>query len=174
MLESLGNLERQINEAAQRMAANQRKAAQKLRGASSMIQEERMGDKLRQGAWLARRGMWPMAATREKELQANTEQLRERVRDAQSSLEQPESDENLKQALRAAEQLRQEMESLERQQRRTPGSSENREGQQGGQGSQGQDSQARGGQQPGEGSRGRAGGSPLGGRAKIVLDHGAC
>ncbi len=169
LLESLGNLERQINEAAQRMAASQRKAAQKLRGASSMIQEERMGDKLRQGAWLARRGMWPMAATREKELQANTEQLRDRVRDAQNSLEQPGSDENLKQALRAAEQLRQELESLERQQRRSPGNSENREGQQGrqgseGQGSEDQGSQARGGQQAGEGSMGRAGGSPLGGR----------
>lgn len=123
-----------------------------------------MGDKLRQGAWLARRGMWPMAATREKELQANTEQLRDRVLDAQNSLEQPGSDENLKQALRAAEQLRQELESLERQQRRSPGGSENREGQQGSQGSQGQGSQARGGQQAGEGSTGRADGSPLGGR----------
>ncbi|MCZ6751213.1 MAG: hypothetical protein O7E51_05205 [Acidobacteria bacterium] len=164
LLESLGNIERQINAAAQRMAASQRKTAQKLRGASSMIQEERMGDKLRQGAWLARRGMWPMAATREKELQANTEQLRDRVRDAQNSLEQPGSDENLKQALRAAEQLRQELESLERQQRRSPGGSENREGQQGSQGSQGQGSQARGGQQAGEGSTGRADGSPLGGR----------
>jgi len=49
----------------------------------------------------------------------------------------------------AAEQLRQELESLERQQ--------------GSQGSQGQGSQARGGQQAGEGSTGRAGGSPYGG-----------
>ena len=129
-----------------------------------MIQENRMADKLRQGAWLVRRGMWPTAAIREKDLQADTEQLRERIRDAQRSLEQAGSDEHLREALAAAEQLRQELESIERQQRRSPGGSENRDGQRGEQGSQAQGSQASGGQPGGEGSAGRAGGSPYGGQ----------
>ena len=159
MLDTLSNLERQINEVAQRLAASQRKAAQQLRGASSMIQENRMADKLRQGAWLARRGMWPMAATREKDLQADTEQLQERVQDAQGSLEQAGSDEHLREALASAEQLRQELESIERQQRGSPGRPGNRDGQRGEQGSQ-----AGGNQPSGAGSAGRAGGGPYGGQ----------
>ena len=115
LLESLGGLERQINEAARRMAANQRKATQKLRGASSLIQEQRMADKIRQGAWLAQRRMWPMAVSREDDLQADTEQLREQVRDAQRSLQQEGSDDKLREALAVAERLRQELESIERQ-----------------------------------------------------------
>ncbi|OFW11862.1 MAG: hypothetical protein A3H27_16680 [Acidobacteria bacterium RIFCSPLOWO2_02_FULL_59_13] len=125
-LESLRNLERQINEASGRMADSQRKTAQQLRGASSSIQEERMADKIRQGGWLAQQGMWPTAAPIEKDLLADLRNLENRIKEAQRSLEAGGTEGKLQEALAAAERVRQGLENMGT---RQPGSQEGTPGQ---------------------------------------------
>ena len=150
LLESLNSLEKQINEAAGNMAGNQKKTAQQLRGASSYIQDERMADKIRQGAFLEQRGLFPMASPGEEDLRAGMENLAERLKDAQQSLGQKGAEDKLQEALNLAERVRQGLESLERQRmgEQGPGNQAGDRGSQQGQ----QDNQNRerqGGNQPG-------------------------
>ena len=79
LLEGIRNMEQQLSQTAGRMADNQRRTAQQLREASSSIQEERLGDKIRQGAWLEQQGLWPTAAPVEDDLRADFDRLAERV-----------------------------------------------------------------------------------------------
>ena len=158
LLDALRNMEKQINEAAGRMAADQKKTAQKLRGASSSIQEERMADKIRQGAWLSQRGVWPMAASVEEELRANLENLSGQLRDAQRSLQPGGAEDKLREALEAAERVRQGLESMGQQ--RQPGAQQNAGQQQSGQ--QGQQQSGQGQQQSGQGQQSGRGGENQG------------
>ena len=171
LLEALNTLNRQINEAAGRLAGNQKKTSQKLRGAASLIEDQRMEDKLRQGAFLEQRGMFPMAAPAENDLRAGMDQLAERLKDAQKSLEQNGAGDKLQEALNLAERVRQGLESLERQRNGAEGGPDNRngeqgfqqgqkgqQGQQGGQGQQGKQGQnSQQGQQAGQGQQGQQG-----------------
>lgn len=149
LLQSLQNLERQLNQTASRLADTEKKAAQKLREAASSIQEERMEDKLGQGAWLAQQGLWATAAPMEEDLRKDLESLAGRVQEAQRALGQKGPEDKLRQALEAAERVRQGLESMEGQRSESSDSASRQpgEGQQPGQG-----------QQPGE--RGQPGNQP--------------
>ncbi|MBI1956678.1 MAG: hypothetical protein HYS38_09820, partial [Acidobacteria bacterium] len=159
LLDALRNMEKQINEAAGRMASDQKKTAQKLRGAASSIQEERLADKIRQGAWLSQRGVWPLAATVEEDLRANLENLSGQLRDAQRSLQPGGAEDKLREALEAAERVRQGLESMGQQGQ--PGAQRNAGQQQSGQQGQQQSGQ---GQQSGRGGENQSaqGGQPGG------------
>ena len=111
-LEALNNLQHDINQMAARLAAGQKKTAQKLRGAGSMIQDERLADNIRQGAWLEQRGLWPMAYPQEEELSGGMDQLAERLKDAQSSLAAEGDGDKLQEALNLAERVRRGLEEL--------------------------------------------------------------
>ncbi|MBI4458688.1 MAG: hypothetical protein HY648_01350 [Acidobacteria bacterium] len=148
-LESLRDLEKQINEAAGRMAADEKKASQQLRGASSSIQEERMADKIRQGAWLSQRGVWPMATNVEDDLRSDLENLGRQLRDAQRSLQGGGSEEKLREALEAAERVRQGLESLGQQQQSGGQDAGRQPRQQGQQQQRGENGQRAQGEQPG-------------------------
>ncbi len=149
LLDEIREMERSINEAAGRMAGTQREAAKDLRGASAMIQEERFNDKIRQGAWLSQRGMWPTAAPIEDDLGASMQQLRDRLQQARAAVGAEAPEDKMLQALEAAERVRQGLERM--------GEGNHEAGQEGsrgsrpGEGQQQASGQSESGQQPGQG-----------------------
>ena len=157
LLDGLRNMEQQLSQTAGRMADNQRRTAQQLREASSSIQEERLGDKIRQGAWLEQQGLWPTAAPVEDDLSADFDRLAERVRNAEQALGERSTGDRLREALTAAERVRQGLERMDRGMQ--PGSQPGQQGQEGQAGQQG-------GNQPGsQMAGGQPGGNQPGGVA---------
>ncbi|MBI3933750.1 MAG: hypothetical protein HY316_03605 [Acidobacteria bacterium] len=150
LLDGLRELEQQINQSAVRMAGDQKDAARNLRSAGAMIQEERMADKIRQGAWLSQRGLAPTAAPVEEDLRAGIGRLTDKLEQAKGSFEAGGEGDKLQRALETAERVRQGLEAMGSQ----PGQ-QGRQGQQGQQqaqqGQQGQPGQA--GQQAGNGNQ---------------------
>jgi hypothetical protein len=171
LLDGLRALEQQINQSAARMAGSEPETAKDLRGASSWIQDERMADKIRQGAWLSQQGLFPTAGPVEEDLLAGLQQLRNRLQNAQRSLAAGGgAEDKLQQALRTAERVRQGLESLgqpgDQQGQQGPGGQSGQQQAQGSQqGQQGQqEQQAAGGQQGNGGQQGgNASGQPQSG-----------
>ena len=139
-LDALNQFKQQVGETAARMAATQRKTAQRLREAMSMIQDERLEDKIRQGAYMEQRGMWPLASPAEENLAEDMQKLAQRMKEAKDSFGGEKGDDKLQQALTTAERIRQGLEGLGQQQRDSSGQqkSSGRDGQQNGSGREGQ------------------------------------
>jgi hypothetical protein len=153
MLDELRDLEQQLNQSAARMSGDQKKTAADLRSAAGTIQDERMADKVRQGAWLSQRGLWPTAAPVEEDLKANLDKLKDQIGQAQRSFQAGGGgDEKLQRALETAERVRQGLEAMGSQ----PGQ-QGQQGQNGQQGQQGQNGQRGQQGQPGQGQQGQGG-----------------
>jgi len=173
LLDGLRELETQINKSAATIAGAQKDAARDLRGASAMIQEERMADKVRQGAYLTQRGLAPTAAPVEEDLRAGLERLRDKINEAKDAFTEGNGEDKLQRALEAAERVRQGLEEMGPQQGSQQGSQQGQQNQQGQQGQQAQSGQSgqqgqqgQGGQQAGNGNQqgNQQGGNPYGTR----------
>ena len=167
LLDDLSKLEPEIEKAARDMATSQRSASGKLRDALGDMQKQELRLKMKWSLEVMKRGMGSYVMTRQPAVTQGLNDLRDRVREAQSALnrEQP-GGQDIEAALGRAEHLREQLEQLKNSAR---GQQKGQQAKPGQQSQQGQASgQQPGGQQPGQsqsatgqsGSAGPGGGSP--------------
>jgi hypothetical protein len=164
MADDLARLEREMQTAARDMAGSQRGAANKVREALGDMQQRELSGRLKQSSEFIRRGYGAYAYMREAPINDALESLREKMREAQSALNdkgQPgaggtKGQQELESALNRVEKMRQQMERMGR----NPGNQQGqgKQGQKGEQGQGQQPGQQQGqGQQPGQGEKGGRG-----------------
>jgi len=139
MLAELQALEKSMQDAARRLAANQPKASQRLRETLSAAQQSELSARLRVAADGLRRGYGFYVAQREEPVSEALNQLRQGVEEARRLAQGEGGDQNLERALNRVERLRQQLEQAMAAQRdRAQGQQgQGQEGQQGQQGQQG-------------------------------------
>ncbi|HXA03783.1 MAG TPA: hypothetical protein VNY30_03050, partial [Bryobacteraceae bacterium] len=146
LIEELTQIEKDMQKAARDMAASQPSASGKLRDALAEAQKQDLGMKMGWSVEVMRQGYAPYALTRQPAVTEGLNQLRDRVREAQGSMNRDQAGGNdLEAALGRAEQLREQLEQLKRQ---GPGQQGRQGDQQGKQSGQQQPGQQPGGQQP--------------------------
>ncbi|HXI42805.1 MAG TPA: hypothetical protein VNH83_22675 [Bryobacteraceae bacterium] len=161
LIEALTQLEQEMQRAARDMAGSQRSASGKLRDALGDVQKQELRLKMGWTVEVMRRGMGAYALTRQPEITRGLNQLRDRMREAQSAIgREPDSGQALEAALDRVEQLRQRLEEL-KSAGQQPGAkgeqgSQRQKGEaQGQQGQQGQKDEAQG-QQGSQSGKGEA------------------
>lgn len=173
LIEALTQLEQEMQRAARDMAGSQRSASGKLRDALGDVQKQELRLKMGWTVEVMRRGMGAYALTRQPEITRGLNQLRDRMRDAQSAMDrEADGGQDLEAALGRVEQLRQRLEEMKGAGQRGTKSQQGSQGQereaQGQQGSkaqkgQGQQGKAQNGDAAGQkGSQGQKGESPGG------------
>lgn len=111
MLEELQRLEREMQESARELAGSQRSASARLREALGEMQKGELALRMRYAAEMLRRGLGGFIAPREAPVTAGLNQLRDRLREAQSALDRaPAGSGDLERALAGLERLRQQIE----------------------------------------------------------------
>lgn len=172
MLDKLTALEEKMQAAARDMAGSQPAASRKLRDALGEMQQQELRLKMKWSLEVMRRGMAEYALPREMPVTQGLNQLRDRVREAQSALDaQQAGGQDIEAALRRAEQLREQLEQMRNGAQGKAGQSKGESKGQSGKGNgqeRGQDQQGQApGEQPGQTSEGQgsesASGSPSGG-----------
>ena len=156
LLNDLTKLEEDMQRSARDMAGSQPAASSKLRDALGEMQQQELRLKMKWSLEIMKRGMPEYALPREIPVTQGLNQLRDRLREAQSALNQqkPGQGQDVEAALARAEQLRRELEQMksaaEGRQTQTKGGQQ--KGTQAGQKGQGQQS---GQGQPGQGQPGQ-------------------
>jgi hypothetical protein len=162
LIEALTQLEQDMQKAGRDMAGSQRSASSKLRDALGDVQKQELRLKMGWTVEVMRRGMGAYALMRQPEITRGLNQLRDRMREAQSALNhEQDGGQDLEAALGRVEQLRQRLEEM-----KSAGQQRGTKGQQGSQGQKGegpgqQGSQEQKGEGPGQqGSQGQKGEGP--------------
>jgi FtsZ-binding cell division protein ZapB len=149
LIEELTQIEKEMQNAARDMAATQPSASSKLRDALAEAQKQDLGMKMGWSVEVMRQGYAPYALTRQPAVTEGLNQLRDRVHEAQGSMNRDQAGGNdLEAALSRAERLREQLQQLKRQGRGQKGQGEQQQGEQPGQQSGQQPGQQPGGQQP--------------------------
>ena len=164
LLNELTQLEEDMQRSSRDMAGSQPAASSKLREALGEMQQQELRLKMKWSLELMRRGMAEYALPREIPVTQGLNQLRDRLREAQSALNrrQPGQGQDVEAALARAEQLRRELEQMQsaaegRESQAKGGQQKGNQAGQKGEEQQGQTS----GDQPGEVAQGQ--GAPSGG-----------
>jgi len=155
LLDELSKLEDDMQRSARDMAGSQQAASGKLREALGDMQQQELRLKMKWSLEYMRRGMAEYSLPREMSVTQGLNQLRDRLREAQSALnrQQPGQGQDVEAALARAEQLRQQLEQMK-------SAAEGRQSQaKGGQQKGSQAGQKGQGQQPGQG-QGQEGQTP--------------
>ncbi|HZS50472.1 MAG TPA: hypothetical protein VFA54_06415, partial [Bryobacterales bacterium] len=168
--EQLQALEKQMQEAARRLAENQPKTSRSLRNALSNMQQAEPFRDLGLASDYLKRGLGPYALQREQMAARALNQLRDGLQETRrlaQNEEKGQGGEGLEQALNRVEQLRQQIErAMAARQAQQQGQGQQQGQQQGQAGQQGQGQQGQGQQQgPGQQAGGaqQGGGGPYGG-----------
>lgn len=157
LADSVGNLEREIEQAAGKLGGNQQKAKDGLREAASSLRRNRVADRIRQNKQNIEGNQQEAARAGERMIQENLNELAERLRSAEQNANRGAAAGGAEEALDRTRQLADNLESLRqrlgenRQQRQqsaanTPSQSGQQRGQQQGQ----QQGRGQQGQQPGQ------------------------
>ncbi|MFB3778111.1 MAG: hypothetical protein ACE141_10885 [Bryobacteraceae bacterium] len=167
MLDELGRIEQQMQQAARELAGSQRAATSRLRSALGDLQQDEIATRMRYNNDLLRRGYGSYVWPREAPITRGLNQLRDQLRDAQGSLDRDSPERGSQnEALARLEQLRSRLQELTRQSGQQGQGQQGQQGQgQRGQGQQGQQGQGQQGQRGQQGNQGQgAGGQQGGGR----------
>ena len=186
LLNELTKLEEDMQRSARDMAGSQPEASSKLRDALGEMQQQELRLKMKWSLEIMKRGMAEYALPREIPVTQGLNQLRDRLREAQSALnqQQPGQGQNVEAALARAEQLRRELKQVKNaaEGRESQAKSGQQKGNQAGQKGQGQQSgqgqpgQGQPGQEPGEMAQGQgsqsAGNPQQGGGSSVGTQEG--
>lgn len=146
MADELQRLERQMQQAVRDLAGSQRAASSKLREALGEMQQRELSLRMKYLAEWIRRGLGAYAWLREAPVTEGLERLSQQLGEAERALgESSRTGETLETALSRVEQLRNELQRLTEQRRRSGNGAGRERGEGGRQGA------AEGGNQPGEG-----------------------
>jgi len=167
LLDELTKLEEDMQRSARDMSGSQPGASSKLREALGEMQQQELRLKMKWSLELMRRGMAEYALPREMPVTQGLNQLRDRLREAQSALnrQQPGQGQDVEAALARAEQLRRELEQMRSaaEGRQSQAKGGQQKGNQAGQKGQGQQpGQGQGQSQQGQGQQGQAPGDQPG------------
>jgi hypothetical protein len=113
LIEKLTRLEQDMQRVARDIAGTQPLASQKLRDALAEVQKQDIGMKMGWSAEVMRQGYGPYALTRQPAVTQGLKQLRDRVQEAQSALNQGQRGANdVDSALARVERLREQLEQM--------------------------------------------------------------